>query len=237
MSEKPLLLSSARAGVLAEPYQPSHWWRKIAIAFGVLAVLVGAADVMARISRDAFGDNASFVAFAPAAALVDPSLLNPAAAPVATTTVSSLTPARLQVPALGIDAKVESVGKKSDGSMGTPSTWTAVAWYDLGPKPGEAGNAVIDGHVDNALTTAGVFQHLSDIGLGDVIEVSDAEGHILRYSVSEVDEYAVNGAPTGSIFAASGPSQLVLITCDGDWDASLHEFDKRLVVVARLMAS
>ncbi len=109
------------------------------------------------------------------------------------------------MPALGIDAKVESVGKKSDGSMGTPSTWTAVAWYDLGPKPGEAGNAVIDGHVDNALTTAGVFQHLSDIGLGDVIEVSDAEGHILRYSVSEVDEYAVNGGAHGQHICGLGP--------------------------------
>jgi LPXTG-site transpeptidase (sortase) family protein len=237
MSEKPLLLSSAKTGVLAESYRPSHWWRTIAIAFGVLAVLVGAADVMARISREAFGNNASFMAFAPAAALIDPSLLTPAALPLATTSVSSLTPIRLQVPALGIDAKVESVGKKSDGSMGTPSTWQNVAWYDLGPKPGEPGNAVIDGHVDNALTTAGVFQHLSQIGLGDVVEVSDAEGHQLRYSVSAINEYAVNGAPTGSIFATSGPSQLVLITCDGNWDASLHEFDKRLVVVARLIGS
>jgi len=238
MSEKPLLLSSARSGVLADsPRHPSHWLRKVAIALGVLAVLIGAADVMARVSKSTFGDSASFMAFAPAAAIVDPSLLNPAVAPTATSSASALVPTRLQVPTLAIDAKVESVGKKADGSMGTPTTWQNTAWYDLGPKPGQPGNAVIDGHVNNALTTAGVFEHLSQIGIGDQVIVSDASGHSLTYQVSEINEYPVNGAPTGAIFSTSGPSQVVLITCDGSWDASLHEFDKRLVVVARLIGS
>jgi len=236
MSEKPLLLSSAKTGVIVDNQQPSHWWRKIALALGVLAVLVGAADVMARISKDAFGNNAAFISFAPAAAIVDPSLLSPAT-PAATSSVSALVPTRLQIPSLGVDAKVESVGKKADGSMGTPSTWQNTAWYDLGSKPGEPGNAVIDGHVNNALTTAGVFEHLSQISLGDSITVSDAQGHLLTYQVSDIEEYPVNGAPTGAIFATTGPSQLVLVTCDGNWDASLHQFDKRLVVVARLVGA
>ena len=237
MSEKPLLLSSAKSGVLADSYQPSHWWRKIALAFGVLAVLVGAADVMARVSQSAFGDKASFMAFAPAAAIIDPSLLNPAAVPIATTSVSSLVPTRIQVPSLSIDATVESVGKKSDGSMGTPSKFNTTAWYNLGSKPGQPGNAVIDGHVNNALTTAGVFEHLSQISMGDPVKVSDAQGHTLNYQVSDIEEYPVNGAPTGAIFATTGPSQIVLITCDGNWDVAAHEFDKRLVVVARLIGS
>ncbi|HVV38995.1 MAG TPA: class F sortase [Candidatus Paceibacterota bacterium] len=238
MSEKPLLLYSAKTGVLSDntSTRPSHWWRTIALGLGVLAILVGAADVFARISRDAFGENASFMTFAPAAALVDPSLLNnPQPATTTQTVAVPIIPARITIPALGVDAGVESVGKKVDGSMGTPSKWNTVAWYKPGSKPGGQGNAVFAGHVNNALTTAGVFEHLSQIKIGNRIEVSDAAGQKLVYEVSEINQYSVNGAPTGAIFSTEGSSQIVLITCDGNWDASAHEFDKRLVVVARLL--
>ena len=53
--------------------------------------------------------------------------------------------------------EVERVGKKQDGSMETPSTFTTVGWYELGVKPGDEGNAVMDGHVNNALTSSGAI--------------------------------------------------------------------------------
>jgi LPXTG-site transpeptidase (sortase) family protein len=142
-------------------------------------------------------------------------------------------PTRLRVPSIGVDAQVESIGQKSDGSMGTPSSFERAAWYKLGSKPGEPGNAVIDGHVNNALTSAGVFEHLPKVSIGDIVEVSDEAGHKITYRVREINEYAPNDAPLKSIFATSGPSQVVLITCDGEWDPSAHQFNKRLVVVAR----
>ena len=58
--------------------------------------------------------------------------------------------------------------------MGTPSTFYTVAWYSAGPKPGEPGNTVIDGHVNNALGLSGVFEHLGDVQIGDTIEVAGA---------------------------------------------------------------
>ncbi|HVZ75754.1 MAG TPA: class F sortase [Candidatus Paceibacterota bacterium] len=231
MSERQLLLSSAKSGVIIHHRRP-HWTRNVFVAFGVLAIVIGAAGALSTLSKNAFGANAAFVAFAPAAAITDPSLLNAPAAGPATTT--PLVPVHLAIPSIGVSAKVESVGQKSDGSMATPSTWQDVAWYNLGPKPGEAGNAVIDGHVNNALTTAGVFEHLGQIAVGDSVVVSDASGRSLTYTVSSIEDYDTNAAPLNEIFSTAGPSQIVLITCAGDWDPHAHAFDKRLVVVARL---
>jgi LPXTG-site transpeptidase (sortase) family protein len=235
MSEKHLLLPSAKTAVLVVGKEPARWFRKLAVMLGVCAVIIGGADAAARISKDVFGEQASFMAFAPAALLADPSL-GGAAVPATSTTTFPLVPARISVPALGISAAVESVGKKSDGSMATPSTFYTVGWYSLGAKPGEQGNAVFAGHVNNALTTAGVFEHLDQISLGDSIMVSDAQGNTQKYIVSQINDYDRTAAPLNEIFALSGPSQVVLVTCDGDWDPKAHSYDKRLVVVARLAA-
>lgn len=232
MQEKPLLLPSASRIVLVEADPKwAIWLRRVAIVIGIFVVLVGLADVTSRLAHATLGDDALFNAFAPAAA-TKPMLLVPAAG-AATSTPTSFVPARLKVPSLGIDAKVEEVGKKADGTMGTPGDFMNVGWWGQGSKPGEAGNAVFDGHVNNALTKAGVFEHLSQINKGDYVTVSDAENHTLVYEVIEVTLYNPDEAPLSKIFATSGPSRLVLITCEGEWVQDERQFDKRLVVIAR----
>jgi LPXTG-site transpeptidase (sortase) family protein len=233
MSEKPLLLPSAKA----EAHIDGRYWRFAAMAIGLFVVLIGAADVTTRLAHAAFGNNASLYSFAPAITLLggynsDAGVIATSTAHIASTT--PLIPVRLQIPSIGVNAKVEQVGKKDDGSMGTPTTFNDVGWYAPGSAPGQAGNAVIDGHVNNALTTAGVFQHLSQIVLGDTITVLNASGTKMDFVVTNVEEVAADTAPAASIFATTGPSQLVLITCDGAWVQSAKSFDKRLVVFASL---
>lgn len=231
MQEKPLLLPSASRIVLVEA-DPAWavWLRRVAIAIGLFVVLVGLADVVSRAARATLGEGALFDAFAPAAA-IKPVPVPAAGASGATTT--SFVPARLKVPTLGIDAPVEEVGRKADGTMGTPKDFMNVGWWGQGSKPGAPGNAVFDGHVNNALTKAGVFEHLSQIKKGAYVTVSDTEGHTLVYEVVEIALYAPDEAPLGKIFATSGPSRLVLITCEGEWVQDERQFDKRLVVIAR----
>lgn len=200
-------------------------------AIGLFVVLVGAADAVSRLSR-AF-DIDSMSAFAPAVVLFNATSTNPLLGTVHATS-TALVPAVLTIPAIGVKADVEKVGKKADGSMDTPTSFDDVAWYSPGSMPGDAGNAVIDGHVNNALTTAGVFQHLDQLAIGDSIVVADSSGKTLSYMVTSVQEYPADSAPAASIFATSGPSQLVLITCDGEWIQDEHQFNKRLVVFARL---
>lgn len=231
MSERPLLLSSAKSAVLVSRSAPSPLWRWAAVAFGILAVVVGAADVLGRLEA-VFNSDIAFTAFAPAAALENPGALASLFGTASTTV--PLVPVRLAIPSLGVDAAVEHVGKKANGEMGTPSSFKTVGWYSPGAKPGGPGNAVFDGHLNNAITTSGVFEHLIDIKVGATVEVANAGGRTLTYTVASVNEYPADAPPPAEIFAAEGPSQVVLITCEGEWVASAHSYNKRLVVVARL---
>jgi LPXTG-site transpeptidase (sortase) family protein len=225
MPERLLLSSPANR----EP-RAARALRYVAVAAGIFVVLYGLADVTSRAAAGLLGDDALFNAFAPAAAIKPSAAIVPEASASST---GPLAPAVLKVPSLGISAKVEEVGRKADGTMGTPADFMDVGWWSEGSKPGEEGSAVFDGHVNNALTKAGVFEHLSQIHKGDYVTVSDAEGRTLVYEVSEVDLYDTDRAPLAKIFSKTGPSQLVLITCDGEWVQDERSFDKRLVVIAR----
>ena len=198
----------------------------------MFVLLVGGADLLSRAAHSTFGGDAATVAFAPAIAITNPSVLDSFSRSPASTT--PLVPARLSIPTIGVNAAVEAVGKKADGAMQTPTKFDDVAWYSLGSKPGDPGNAIMAGHVNNALTKNGVFEHLSSLKVGDTVAVADVSGNTLHYFVSKIDEYPATDAPVASIFTGEGPSQLVLITCDGDWIASTHSFSKRFVVYARL---
>lgn len=234
MLEKHLLLQPAKSGVLAARRTRAGYLRFVMVAAGILVTLIGAADLLSRAAGVVLGKDAAVAAFAPAITATNPSALDSFSRSPASAT--PITPAVLTIPALGVTAAVERVGKKADGTMAAPTTFGDVAWYALGARPGETGNAVIAGHVNNALTSAGVFEHLSDIKIGDTVTVADASGKTLDYFVAKIDEYAADQAPAATVFATEGPSQLVLITCDGDWVASAHSFSKRLVVYARLSA-
>lgn len=227
MSDKPLLLPGAKSGILlsATP-APLSLWRIVALTAGIVVICVGAADVVSRMANEVFAGEAAFISFAPAVAILNPSILGSA-------TSTSFVPAQIKVPSIGVAANVEKVGVNPDGTMGTPNTFGNVGWYSLGVHPGDPGSAVFAGHVNNALTTAGVFQHLSQIHPGDKIILTSKEGQMLTYSVKEINEYVTDTAPTDKIFARSGPSQIVLVTCEGSWDEKAHAFNKRLVVVAR----
>src|SRR6185369_4384139 len=59
------------------------------------------------------------------------------------------TPTRLRIETAGVNAPVQRVGVGKSGNMAVPTNYTDVGWYREGVVPGEAGSAVIDGHVDN----------------------------------------------------------------------------------------
>jgi sortase (surface protein transpeptidase) len=140
-------------------------------------------------------------------------------------------PLRLRIPALGIDAAVQWVGVDEQGRMGVPNNYTDVAWYELGPRPGMPGNAVIAGHLDST-TGPAVFFRLDALGPGDELFVVTHGGEELRFVVEGLEAYAVNDAPLDRIFGPAPIPRLNLITCDGTFDWSRREYDQRLVVYA-----
>src|ERR1700727_2277723 len=76
---------------------------------------------------------------------------------------ATVTPLRISIPAAGTDAPIIALGLTGAGNLDTPHNFVQAGWYDYGPVPGQAGSAVIDGHVDNggfSPTVNGIFKNL-----------------------------------------------------------------------------
>lgn len=142
-------------------------------------------------------------------------------------------PLRLRIPAIGVDTRIESVGLAANGGMGIPSTPFVVAWYSPGPRPGEPGNAVIDGHLDHP-GGPGVFWSLGDLKPGDKVLVETAPGKWKTFVVSYSAEYPYDQSPIDLIFGPSLTANLNLITCEGVFDHSQHNYNQRRVVYTHL---
>ena len=150
--------------------------------------------------------------------------------PVSSITVVNPTPTRLVIPAISVDAVIEARGLDSQRNLDTPMDYRDVAWYRLGPRPGDPGNAVINGHV-NWWTGDAVFTHLSRVRIGDEVRVVRADGRIVKFRVVERRVVDAN-ARIASLFAPSPGSTLTLITCSGTWNPLTQSDTQRLLVSA-----
>lgn len=145
----------------------------------------------------------------------------------------AVAPQRLLVPAIGVNAPVESLGLDAQGRMATPSRPENVGWYSPGVTPGDVGNAVIDGHLDWTSGPA-VFWKLGRVRRGDELTIVRADGSQARFAVQATSVMPYD-ASTDALFMRSGPPSLTLITCYGAWDRQRGTYQQRLVVRASLV--
>lgn len=139
-------------------------------------------------------------------------------------------PARLTIPKINVDAAIEQVGLTSDGLMDAPKGPAEVGWYNKGPRPGETGSAVIDGHSGWKNGIPAAFDNLENLGPGDKITLQDDSGAVISFVVRESRTYAPD-ADASDVFASNdGKSHLNFITCDGAWDKLAKSHTERLVV-------
>jgi LPXTG-site transpeptidase (sortase) family protein len=141
-------------------------------------------------------------------------------------------PVRLRIASIGVNTAIEPVGLGSDGAMGTPKLPRNVAWYMLGPKPGETGSAVIDGHVNWWNGAVSAFAKLSNVKPGDLIAVQNDLGATTTFKVSRIERYDVAADPTDVFISNDGQAHLNLITCIGVWNKLAKQYSQRLVVFA-----
>lgn len=158
------------------------------------------------------------------------SVVVPVPASVYSGVVSSSTPTRIIIPNLGIDAAVLSVGKTEGGNMAVPERFEDVGWYKYGPTPGQIGNSVLAGHLDDGKGKPAVFHNLRDINIGDEIIVENANGEKVIFVVKEIRLVDYLNPPLLDIFGQSSESRLNLITCDGIWIPEKKMYSERLVV-------
>lgn len=144
------------------------------------------------------------------------------------------TPVRLVIPSIQVDASVELVGLDTGGNMDIPKHNENVAWYKLGYRPGETGNAVFAGHLDTKTGAPAVFWHLAQLKNGDSIIVYDENGRSLIYSVTQVANYLYDDFPTAKVFGSSDKQRLNLITCGGTWNERSQIYSQRTVVFSSI---
>ena len=104
-------------------------------------------------------------------------------------------PTHLLIPSLGIDAPIEAVGKDENGAMKAPASDQEVAWYNLGPRPGDSGNAVIAGHLDDVHGKPAIFWQIDKLKVGDEITVRFGNGSEKHFAVLSVESYTADAAP------------------------------------------
>lgn len=141
-------------------------------------------------------------------------------------------PIRISIPNLAIDAAIENVTLAADGSMDVPKLPSDTGWYQPGPRPGEIGSAVIDGHVNWKYGASAVFANLHKIKPGDTIEVQDDSGKVVTFVVRTSRQYDAAADATEVFNSNDGLAHLNLITCDGVWDTLQKSYSHRLVVFA-----
>ncbi|HEY0907895.1 MAG TPA: class F sortase [Candidatus Paceibacterota bacterium] len=141
-------------------------------------------------------------------------------------------PSRIRIPRLGINAHLEHVGIKADGSLDAPKDPFNAAWFAGGPRPGEIGSAVIDGHYGWIDDVPAVFDNLNSIVKGDRIYVIDVTGSTTAFTVTEVRVFDKDADATSVFVSNDGKARLNLITCEGAWNETTQKYSGRLVVFA-----
>ncbi|WP_242882280.1 class F sortase [Actinomadura litoris] len=149
-------------------------------------------------------------------------------------------PTRIQIPAIKVNAAIIPIGLHEDGSLQVPvlgPDYDKAAWYTGSAAPGQAGTAVIEGHLDSARSGPSVFYRLGAARPGDVITIIRADHHDATYRVDTVRRYPKSAFPTDIVYRDTDIPTLRLITCAGHFDADTHHYTDNTVVSATLTSS
>jgi LPXTG-site transpeptidase (sortase) family protein len=161
---------------------------------------------------------------------VDPIRVPNATHNVAAPAATIAPPTQLKISSIAVDAIVNPVGLTSTGDMAIDENPTQVAWYKLGPKPGEEGSAVIAGHYGWKNGVPSVFNDLNKLVKGDTVSTLGEDGRLRTFAVNHTALYAPNQDATDVFRSNDGKAHLNLITCQGSWNNSAQTYSERLIV-------
>jgi hypothetical protein len=148
--------------------------------------------------------------------------------------MSRSVPVLVTIPAIGVNARIIPLGLDAAGGVAVPplSEPFVSSWYDRGPAPGQAGSAVLLGHVDAAGVGPAVFYRLGDLMPGDLIDVARRDGRTATFRVTSVGLYPQSSFPAGRVYENTRVPSLRLITCGGAFDWTTHLYLDRTIVWA-----
>lgn len=153
----------------------------------------------------------------------------------------------LIIPALDVRASLVAtgaVGSRSTASLTVPAEIHTVGRWDGtvqdgqrtvqedAPSPGQAGDAVIAGHVDSAAAGPGALYDLRQLVVGDSIRIIDSHGHPSTWVVDAKPATALKTELPATLWVTTGPAKLALVTCGGPFDPSTGHYLENVIVWA-----
>jgi hypothetical protein len=145
-------------------------------------------------------------------------------------------PVSLSIPALDRMSDLIETGLRSDNRLEVPpgDEGSPASWYNGSPTPGEAGAAVLLGHVNSLTDHSGVFYEIKLLEKGDEILVKRKDGSTAVFQVYKNKEYVKAEFPTKDVYYPVPGAELRLITCDG-YDKPNRLYASNRVIYAKLV--
>lgn len=162
---------------------------------------------------------------------------DPVPAPVAPAAVTAreapvqVGPVRVRIPAIDVDAAFVDLGLDPTGALAATEDPDVAGWFAAGPAPGDAGPALVAGHVDSR-SGPGVFYRLGEVQVGERIEVQRADGTTVAFTVSGRFDTPKAAFPTELVYAPTPGPELRLVTCGGSFDRTTGHYRDNVVVEA-----
>ena len=153
----------------------------------------------------------------------------------------AIVPTRLAVPAIGVDAPVETRGTVSYtnpftgaevSGYGVPTNLRNTSWWSDGPAPGSGRMAVVLGH-----SGPGVFDRLTELHAGDEVSLRSSDGTLLELTVLGEPVTGLDKATSAladTLNSHPADAAVALVTCGGEFDESAEASEDNTVVFARL---
>jgi hypothetical protein len=140
-------------------------------------------------------------------------------------------PVRLRIPAVSVDTPLQRLGRAPDGTVEVPTNFAVAGWFADGPRPGQAGPAVLLGHVDSA-SGPGVFLRLPELAPGADVRVDRADGSTIDFRVTAVQRVPKANFPTERVYGPTLEPSLRLVTCAGSFDRARRRYRDNVIVYA-----
>ncbi|WP_394615521.1 class F sortase [Lentzea sp. JNUCC 0626] len=145
-------------------------------------------------------------------------------------------PTEIRIPKIDAVSSLVPLGLNADQTVEVPSVETPMqaGWYHLARTPGEAGPAVVLGHVDGN-KEPGIFFRLKELVEGDEIVVSRKDGTTAKFRVHKKEQIAKDSFPTEAVYGDTDVPELRLITCGGSFDQAARNYRDNVIVYATLI--
>lgn len=167
----------------------------------------------------------------------------PSAPPITTTTqmpavkgMPPSEPAEISISKIDARSSLIPLGLNPDSTVEVPPVErpAQAGWYRHARTPGEAGPAVVLGHVDGH-NQPGIFFRLKELVEGDEIVVSRKDGTAAKFRVHRKEQVAKDSFPTEAVYGDTDVPELRLITCGGSFDQAAHSYRDNIIVYATLI--